>query len=547
MAKLLDWGIIGLRPYVIIIAIILGLSLPPALNMQPLDRDEARFMQATTQMFESGDFVRISFQDEARNKKPIGIHWLQAVAASGDPLSRNPFPFRLVSIFGACLCAVSTFLIGAKLFDRKIGLLAGAALASSLLLSTEAHIAKTDATMAGFIALAFYALVKLRTGTPRLSDAVLFWAAFGVAVLIKGPVPIMVIGLALVLLAIWEKQAQWLKLLLDWRGLLVFAIIVLPWAIAIGVVTKGQFYFDAIGQDLGQKITGQHENKSIPPGLHTLISPIILWPAAALIPAAIWAGIKLRIKPEIKFLVAWIIPTWLVFELSPAKLAHYTLPAHAALVLLGTYGIFEGAWKSIWVKWCGIGIATLGSIIITALPIAIVYKDAPDLLHRAVLIAAVIGGLALLGLALLVKNSQFSVAPLLASAFGFSFLVMAGLIPATPALDVSRNVSNALAAQNLHPRLSQHGQLPPLIGAGYQEPSLIFLTRSDSHLASVQDAVSHAQLGSPFAVEERQFADFAKAVNAAGFKATLRGTPVEGMNYSKGKRVKIHIGVLTAK
>ena len=43
-----------------------------------IDRDEARFAQATRQMLETGDFLRIRFQDEARNKKPAGIYWLQA-------------------------------------------------------------------------------------------------------------------------------------------------------------------------------------------------------------------------------------------------------------------------------------------------------------------------------------------------------------------------------------------------------------------------------------------------------------------------------------
>src|SRR3712207_7554549 len=49
-------------------------------SLPPLDRDESRFAQATTQMFEQDDFVDISFQDEPRHKKPVGIHWLQAIS-----------------------------------------------------------------------------------------------------------------------------------------------------------------------------------------------------------------------------------------------------------------------------------------------------------------------------------------------------------------------------------------------------------------------------------------------------------------------------------
>jgi 4-amino-4-deoxy-L-arabinose transferase-like glycosyltransferase len=51
-------------------------------SIASVDRDEARFAQATRQMLETGDFVQIRFQHEARNKKPTGIHWLQAASVA---------------------------------------------------------------------------------------------------------------------------------------------------------------------------------------------------------------------------------------------------------------------------------------------------------------------------------------------------------------------------------------------------------------------------------------------------------------------------------
>ena len=52
--------------------------LPGFFTIPPVDRDEARFAQATKQMIETGDYVDIRFQDESRYKKPVGIYWLQA-------------------------------------------------------------------------------------------------------------------------------------------------------------------------------------------------------------------------------------------------------------------------------------------------------------------------------------------------------------------------------------------------------------------------------------------------------------------------------------
>src|SRR5712691_7182034 len=54
--------------------------LPGFFQIPPVDRDEARFAQATKQMVERGEYVDIRFQDEVRYKKPVGIYWLQALA-----------------------------------------------------------------------------------------------------------------------------------------------------------------------------------------------------------------------------------------------------------------------------------------------------------------------------------------------------------------------------------------------------------------------------------------------------------------------------------
>src|ERR1700712_2923291 len=81
--------------------------LPGFFNTPPVDRDEARFAQATKQMIESGDYVDIRFQDDVRYKKPVGIYWLQAAAvqagsALGVPRAGTTiWLYRLPSLLGA--------------------------------------------------------------------------------------------------------------------------------------------------------------------------------------------------------------------------------------------------------------------------------------------------------------------------------------------------------------------------------------------------------------------------------------------------------------
>ncbi|HZZ30946.1 MAG TPA: glycosyltransferase family 39 protein, partial [Phenylobacterium sp.] len=84
-------------------------GLPGLIAVPPLDRDEARFAQATAQMLESGDFTVIRYQEEPRFKKPVGIHWLQAASVSlfSNPEDREIWAYRIPSLLGAMLAAAA--------------------------------------------------------------------------------------------------------------------------------------------------------------------------------------------------------------------------------------------------------------------------------------------------------------------------------------------------------------------------------------------------------------------------------------------------------
>jgi hypothetical protein len=89
-----------LRALAVLAVISLASFLPGFFQIPPVDRDEARFAQATKQMIETGDYVDIRFQDEARYKKPVGIYWLQAAVvqtaeALGVPQARTRIAARV--------------------------------------------------------------------------------------------------------------------------------------------------------------------------------------------------------------------------------------------------------------------------------------------------------------------------------------------------------------------------------------------------------------------------------------------------------------------
>src|SRR5438105_2008554 len=111
----LDSLIAGWRGPALAALLTLLAGLPSLLLLPPLDRDESRYAQATSQMLESGDYVDIRFQQEPRWKKPVGIYWMQAaaVALTSKVENRDIAPYRLPSLLGAVLAAVAVAWAGA--------------------------------------------------------------------------------------------------------------------------------------------------------------------------------------------------------------------------------------------------------------------------------------------------------------------------------------------------------------------------------------------------------------------------------------------------
>ena len=58
------------------------------------------------------------------------------------------------------------------------------------------------------------------------------------------------------------------------------------------------------------------------------------WPGAMLAGLAAPAVWQARREPGAQFLLAWIVPSWIVFELVITKLPHYVLPLYPAIAIL---------------------------------------------------------------------------------------------------------------------------------------------------------------------------------------------------------------------
>ena len=528
----------GLKPHLLLILLCLALYLPGLASIPPIDRDESRFAQASHQMLESGDFIRIKFQEEARAKKPVGIYWMQAASAKLFNAEQAIWAYRLPSVLGGLAAVLLTFHFGRALFGGPAALMGAALLASSFILVSEAHQAKTDAVMLACIVAAqgvlgrFYLAGKGASPQPSMVEIAGFWVAMGLGILIKGPIVPLISLLTILSLWIADRRVGWLRGIRPIAGLIVVAAIVGPWVAAISQSSQGQFIGQAVKTDLLPKLLGAQESHGAPPGYFLLMMIATLWPASLFVAPGLVRAVKSRHAAGLRFCLAWIVPAWVLFELVPTKLPHYILPTYPALALLAGIAIAaeDTVLQSLWAKL----FAGLGALV--GLAVAVLVVVAPYRLGDGFLVASIPAAAAAattgVGTAILFLRRRYqpAVGLAVAGAVLTYACVFQGVAPQLNRIWLSRTVAAAVPPNT------------PAALAGFREPSMVFLLGTDTRMTDGAGAAAFL-LSTPNAVAVIESAD--KPVFLAAMAAANRGVHLvvsaDGLNYSRGKPAHLDV------
>jgi len=383
-----------------------------------------------------------------------------------------------------------------------------------------------------------------RSARDRLSQAArvepaLFWLALGAGVLIKGPVILMVSGLTAAGLALAERRARWLLALRPWPYALLALLVVLPWGVAIMLETEGAFLAEAVGHDLIGKVAGAQESHGAPPGFFLVTFWATFWPASLLAALALPWVWRHRREDAVRFCLAWAIPSWLIFELVPTKLPHYTLPLFPAIAVLAARAaleprvhppgrgrrVFEGVMSALWL------LTTL--VLAAALPLI------PAAVEHRMDFAALTLGVAALLLFLAAFHCRRTgrhngaIASLLAACLVFYATAYARVIPELDSLRVSGRVADAVEQA----RRCAHAVVT---SAGYSEPSLVFAvgpaTRFGDGTAAAQALLDDR---CALALVDRPYLEaFDERLQRAG-RAAVPLASIDGFNMARGKRVML--------
>ncbi|MBU6442909.1 MAG: glycosyltransferase family 39 protein [Alphaproteobacteria bacterium] len=534
------------HPFAVLLLLCLVAWLPGVFSLPPMDRDEARFAQASKQMVESGNLVDIRFGKAPRYKKPIGIYWLQAAATRlfGAPPYREIWTYRLPSLLGALFAVFLAYWSVRALAPPEAALIAAALLALTLALGAEARLATTDAVLLATVVAAQGVLLRLYLAAqgslfqppPGSGLAMAGWVALAAGILVKGPVILGIAGLTVAVLLLWEREARWLATARPLPGVLLLLALVLPWLVAIGIQSHGQFYQRALGHDFAAKLAGGQESHGAPPGYYLLLSTLTLWPATLFVLPGLGAAWARRREPAIRFLLAWTIGCWLMFELVPTKLPHYILPVYPALTVFAALWLTGGAEETRAtriLRWIAAVQFAVGVVAI-ATALVILPGRYGSGMPAWIMVLAAVGAASGLGAAtlLLAKRRWPALGAAALSALIFYPLLMWGVAPRLTQIWLSPRVA-AWVAKHRAP-----GD-PPVVTAGYDEPSLVFLLGTDTRIETGSSAAdAAAATGGLALIDAKQRAAF--LARLAADKGEARAVDeLSGLNYSTGRKEQI--------
>jgi hypothetical protein len=536
------------RACAFLVLVSLACFLPGFVSLQPMDRDEPRFAQASKQMIETGDYVDIRFQTEARHKKPVGIYWAQTSVvrlanALGIPdAQRQIWLYRIPSLLGALLAVLATYAAALHVLDRRGSVLAALMMATCVLLGVEARLAKTDALLLACTTFVMGALLRVylnREYRPSWKALGAFWGAIAIAVLIKGPIVFLIAGLAVLVLSVLERTGRWLLPLKPLYGMMFMLLLISPWFVAIAYKSGGDFFVASVGKDMLAKVGSGQEKHGAPAGFYLVSFFATFWPSSLIMAMAapvVWGK---RREKFVMFALAWIVPSWLLFEAVPTKLPHYVLPLYPMMAILSVWLMSQE--KVQLYRW---GTRVFSAFIWIIPLLGIVSLSVFSLQHDNILplmgypFVAISLALAFYAWLKVVDYKPqeglilacFAAIPFAIGVYGFS-------LPDVRSLQLSPRLAHAVERVGC--------QNPQVITVGYREPSLVFLVGTALEMGSAEEAATFLDKGGcrialVSAKEEEAF----KAAGAQRQTNVSLQERVSGFNINGGRAMEI--GVYTS-
>lgn len=299
-----------------------------------IDPDEPFYALASREMLEAREWIVPLIFGHPQFEKPPMVYWgmIASMKAFGVTEAAARLPMSVAAI--ALVFAVYAF--GVRHFGRHAGLAAAAVLATGVEFMVTSRLVLTDTIFALFTSLSCFAFWNGATNESRRR---IWWivamVCSGLAVMTKGPLGILVPGLAALVAVLSNRAPRRIDFVTLAIGGVLFAAVALPWF----VVMTQRFGLDylrtfLVHENWERLVRAEHgENDKLYYYLLVLVVGSLPWlPAVAA--AVARARSEIRNDATSAFLWGWLLANLVFFMIAHSKLPTYILFTFVPLALL---------------------------------------------------------------------------------------------------------------------------------------------------------------------------------------------------------------------
>ena len=306
--------------------------------------DEIFYVKSTQEMITTNHYLAPSYFGEHRFQKPILYYWM--ILLSYKFFGIGWVGARMVAALFGALTVLLTWKMAEELCDKKIAWMSAVILATIPLFFRHAKNAVPDMPLTFCIVSAMYFGIKLWR-EPKALYSALFFISCGVGFMIKGYAALVIPLGTFLLYACWTKQTRHLKSFRWGWGLLILAVLILPWFIYM-FKQYGSVYIQYIWVDeIKSRIMNRPGNVVIVKSSEFLshiffyirnifvyFMPWSLWGVAAIPFAFTNRKMEQNTFLHNKFLLSWIIVTIMFFSSLYFVINHYMLAIATPFAIL---------------------------------------------------------------------------------------------------------------------------------------------------------------------------------------------------------------------
>jgi 4-amino-4-deoxy-L-arabinose transferase-like glycosyltransferase len=316
-----------------LLGVLLVFSFFANFNSVPLfDEDEGAYAEVSREMVVNNDFINPTLNGKPFFHKPVFLYWLQAASISIFGL--NEGALRLPSSIASLLWAVAIFLFTRRYYSPPNAFYATVLMASSLQVTLIGKAAIPDALLNLFITCSMFAIFSYyQSRSTRM-----VWLAFfciGLGVLTKGPIALLIpLVVSFLFFSYKGEWRLWLRCIFNPAGLLIFALIVLPWYVSIYMSHGGDFFYEFIIKHNIGRYQSSMEGHSGPVYYYLPVLLAGLLPFTGVFFKAAGRYRLLKQDDRMLFLSLWFVFVFIFFSLAQTKLHHYVVYGYTPLFIL---------------------------------------------------------------------------------------------------------------------------------------------------------------------------------------------------------------------